>query len=47
MRISVVIPTFNAGADLTALLEALALQSLKPDEIVAIDSGSTDDTRAR
>ncbi|HLX64350.1 MAG TPA: glycosyltransferase family 2 protein [Planctomycetota bacterium] len=48
MRVSVVIPTFNAGAGITALLDALRAQKPSaPDEIIAIDSGSTDDTRAR
>ncbi len=47
MRISVVIPTFNAGAGISALLEALMRQETAPFEIVAIDSGSTDETRKR
>ncbi len=48
MRISVVVPTFNAGPHITALLDALRAQKpAAPDEIVAIDSGSADDTRRR
>ena len=48
MHISVVVPTFNAGAQITALLDAMRAQRpAPPDEIVAIDSGSTDDTRQR
>src|SRR5882724_7752240 len=48
MTISVVIPTFNAGPQLTALLDALrAQQPSAPHEIIAIDSGSTDDTKRR
>lgn len=48
MRISVVVPTFNAGAQITALLDAMrAQQPAPPHEIVAIDSGSKDDTRQR
>ncbi|HEY3322566.1 MAG TPA: glycosyltransferase [Planctomycetota bacterium] len=45
MRISVVIPTFNAGDDLAALLERLRAQKpAPPDEIIVIDSGSKDAT---
>lgn len=48
MRVSVVIPTFNAGAGITALLDALRAQKPSaPDEIIAVDSGSTDDTPTR
>jgi rhamnosyltransferase len=47
MRVSVVIPTFNAGAEITRLLEALRAQSRAPDQIIAIDSGSRDDTCQR
>jgi len=42
----VVIPVLNAAGTLPALLEALADQSPSPpDEIVLVDSMSTDDTR--
>lgn len=45
--ISVVIPTKNGAATLPALLEALGRQTIEvPVEIVAVDSGSTDDTVA-
>jgi len=45
MRVSVVIPTFNGGAKLAALLECLrAQQPSPPDEVVVVDSGSSDDT---
>jgi len=45
MRTSVVIPTFNAGPDIIRLLEGLRAQKpAPPDEILAIDSGSCDDT---
>lgn len=47
MHISVVIPTFNAGEQISALLDALKRQQQQPFEIIVIDSGSTDDTRAR
>ncbi|MFA5344156.1 MAG: glycosyltransferase [Kiritimatiellia bacterium] len=46
MKISVVIPVLNAAGPLPALLEALASQQpAPPDEIVLVDSLSTDDTR--
>lgn len=45
-RVSVVIPVLNAAGTLPALLAALAEQQpLPPDEIVLVDSLSTDDTR--
>ena len=47
-QISVVVPTFNAGADITRLIAALRAQKPAPPfEIIAIDSGSSDDTRQR
>lgn len=46
-HVTVVIPTFNGAATLPALLAALARAGARvPLEIVAIDSGSSDDTRA-
>lgn len=47
-RVSIVIPTLNAGATLGEVLAAIAGQpgELRP-EIVAIDSGSTDSTLTR
>jgi len=44
MKIAVVIPTKNAGADLTYLLTKLQAQRLQPDEITIFDSASEDDT---
>jgi len=44
MKISVIIPTLNAGAQLETLLEHLAQQSVRPDEILVVDSQSQDDT---
>jgi rhamnosyltransferase len=47
-RVSIVIPTFNAGALLDRVLDAIADQQAGfPYEIVAVDSGSTDDTVRR
>ncbi|HEV8112669.1 MAG TPA: glycosyltransferase [Planctomycetota bacterium] len=49
MNVSVVVPTFNAGALLDDLLAALANQRFERGsvELVAADSGSTDGTRER
>jgi len=44
-RVSVMIPTLNAGKALAALLGALQSQTI-PCETVVVDSGSTDDTAA-
>lgn len=44
LKVSVIIPTLNAGASFSSLLDSLINQSLKPDEIIIIDSESTDDT---
>jgi len=44
LRISVLIPTWNGARTLPALLDAIEAQTRRPDEIVAIDSGSTDGT---
>ena len=46
LKISVVIPVLNAAGTLPALLKALAEQQPSPpDEIILVDSLSTDDTR--
>lgn len=45
--VSVIIPTFNGGNDLPGLLTLLADQvDVREMEIVVVDSGSTDNTRA-
>lgn len=43
-RLTVVIPTFNGGARLRRLLEALARQTLPPEdfEVIAVDDGSSE-----
>jgi rhamnosyltransferase len=47
VRISVVIPTLNAGPDFAKLLDSLRRQVPNPpDEIIVIDSGSRDETCA-
>jgi len=44
MRISVVVPAYNACATLSETLDSVAAQSLLPDEVVVVDDGSTDAT---
>lgn len=43
-KISVIIPTLNAEESISKLLESLILQSIKPDEIIIVDSESEDKT---
>jgi GT2 family glycosyltransferase len=45
--VSVVIPTFNRWECLVQTLEALAVQTRRPDEVIVIDDGSTDGTWER
>jgi len=46
LRVSVVIPVYNEEDDLAACLEALALQSVAPYEVIVVDNNSTDNTVA-
>jgi glycosyltransferase involved in cell wall biosynthesis len=46
MTISVVIPAYNAARFLPRCLESVFAQTLKPDEIIVVDDGSTDNTAA-
>lgn len=43
-RVSAVIRAYNEGRHIGRLLEGLEKQTVKPDEIILVDSGSTDDT---
>ena len=45
MFVSVIIPTYNGAHKLPSVLQAIARQSKKPDEIIVVIDGSTDDTR--
>ncbi|GAB6077186.1 glycosyltransferase family 2 protein [Desulfurobacterium crinifex] len=44
MKLSVIIPTYNAEPYIKKLLEALSFQTQKLDEIIVIDSSSSDNT---
>src|SRR5262245_53455881 len=46
MSISVILPTFNGGDGLEPTIISLRRQSLQLLEIIVVDDGSTDDTRA-
>ncbi|MGO4345169.1 glycosyltransferase family 2 protein [Paenibacillus sp. MCAF9] len=46
-RVSIIIPTLNAGPELEELLERLKYQSLPPYEIIIMDSCSDDGTQER
>ncbi len=47
MKISVIIPTCNRADLVVRALESVRAQTLPADEIIVVDDGSTDDTRAR
>lgn len=44
MKTSVIIPTFNAASHIAPLVAALRAQTTPPDEIIVIDSASSDGT---
>ncbi len=46
MRVSVVIPVYNGARFLADTLDSVVTQSRPPDEIIAVDDGSTDDSAA-
>ncbi len=45
--VSVIIPTYNCGPLLLGALDSVFRQSRVPQEVIVVDDGSTDDTRAR
>lgn len=46
MRLSVVLPVFNGAAYLAAAIDSVLAQTRPADELIAVDDGSTDDSRA-
>lgn len=46
MSISVIIPTLNAERELPELLRMLRIQTIRPDEVIVVDSESSDGTAA-
>jgi glycosyltransferase involved in cell wall biosynthesis len=44
VKISVVIPAYNAARFLPRCLKSVFAQTLKPDEVIVVDDGSTDNT---
>lgn len=47
LKVSVIMTVFNEAASIQQVLATLAKQSRRPDEIVIVDGGSTDDTVAK
>ena len=46
MKISIVIPVYNEAGALSACLEAIARQTIRPYEVLVVDNNSTDGTAA-
>ncbi|WP_457154492.1 glycosyltransferase family 2 protein [Mesorhizobium sp. P5_C1] len=46
LSVSVIVPTFNGGGGLHPTITSLQRQTQRPIQIIIVDDGSTDDTRA-
>jgi len=44
-KISVVLPTYNAGRSIASAIESIRCQTARDWELIVVDDGSTDDTR--
>ena len=44
MKLSVIIPAYNAAATLSEALHSVEQQHVQPFEVVVVNDGSTDDT---
>ena len=44
MKIAVIVPAYNGGEQLCKCLMGIATSERKPDEVVVVDDGSTDDS---
>ena len=47
MRISVLIPAHNSASVIDRAIVSALGQTMPPDEVIVVDDGSNDDTRAR
>ncbi len=45
MKISLLIPAYNAASTLSETLDSVLSQTRPPDEVILVDDGSSDDTR--
>lgn len=45
--VSLIVPVYNLGAYVTACLDSIAAQGFEDFEVIVVDDGSTDDSRAR